>query len=318
MGSGSIGQRMLLIRRSAYYARSNNRLFTSQVLPTRRSITASRQFSGQQCLYMSTIPSSSNSPFESIGTADSTTTASSPLSPNEQLLASIESLRPRKKIIDEKAFARLESQLRHSYTVPQIKAYFRHHNIPTSAGKRKADLIQHIMERFWQVTTMERKRTKEIFERKNTSQQQFNLESDELFFVLDNNGSMLKKIEDTHEGVRIMINMSDRVGTVEGPKRRLAPALAAIREALVLERQSFMLDHDAPSSVYLNKSSRSVINDLSRVSGAYISTKNGEVRTSLVVVRRLMDQNACRSLWQHQTRKLWRTQNGNSMYSSPM
>jgi hypothetical protein len=139
-------------------------------------------------------------------------------------------------------------------------------------------MIQHIMERFWKVTTMERKRVKEIMERKNTSQQQFSLEKDELFFVLDNNGSMLKRIEDTHEGVRIMINMSDHVGTVEGPKRRLAPALAAIREALVLERQSFSLDHNAPSSAYLSNISRSVMNDLSKASGAYISTANNEVR----------------------------------------
>ncbi|KAI8336322.1 hypothetical protein BC941DRAFT_503218 [Chlamydoabsidia padenii] len=125
------------------------------------------------------------------------------------------------------------------------------------------------MEDFWQLTTPERKRTKELLERKNTSQQQFKLEKDELFFVLDNNGRM--------------------VGTVEGPKHRLGPALADIRDALVLERQSFKLDTNAPSTAYLNMVPQRVMDDLSKSSGAYIAIANDQISLTAPTTEALDD-----------------------------
>ncbi|CAO3577825.1 unnamed protein product [Absidia cylindrospora] len=86
---------------------------------------------------------------------------------------------------------------------------------------------------------------------------------------------MLRDIETTHD-VRIMVNVPDLVGTVEGPKRRLASTLAAIKKALILERRTFTLQ-DTHSSSYLNFIPQRVLDDLSKSSGAYISFEKDEI-----------------------------------------
>ncbi|KAI8099512.1 uncharacterized protein BX664DRAFT_321460 [Halteromyces radiatus] len=257
--SRSIGQRLLVLQlRSSL----TNRLF---------GISCSRICHPQQYKVQRLHISHNPMPKENVTTTTTTTNT-------DLLLNSMEGHRPTKQVISESAFAKLEQMIHVAYTVPQLKLYLKSNGVTPS--HRKSNLIKQIMVDYWKLTTPERKRAKELSQRKNNSRDQFQLQQDEMFFILQDNGNMIRDIEQQYK-VRVRIGVTDLMCTLEGQKSQLPAALVAIREAITLERQRVRLVDDRSTANLTTDTlamvPQRVLDDLSKTSGAYISLDNNQI-----------------------------------------
>lgn len=240
---------------------------------TRRSIIPSFY----QKAYLSTTITTNN-----LNKSQHDTSSSSAL---EDLLMAMDSHKPSQRIISEKKYTEIENVLKTRYTVPQLMLYLKEKKLSTK-GKKK-NLIQRIMNDYWTLTTREKELARQITERRNTVQQQFSLKKDEMFFILEDKGHMLKQIE-KEQGVKITIDVANSICTVEASKYHIDNAMANIKEALYLERQSVQLvdvDHQQNQLQTSNRNiqsifnhiSQNVLDDLSSISETHIAIDDDKV-----------------------------------------
>ncbi|CAO3619319.1 unnamed protein product [Cunninghamella echinulata] len=203
----------------------------------------------------------------------------------QDLLMAMDSHKPSHHVISEMKYTEIENVLKTRYTVPQLILYLKDKKLPTK-GKKK-NLIQRIMNDYWTLTTREKELARQITERRNTVQQQFPLKKDEMFFILEDKGHMLKQIE-KEQGIKITIDVVESICTVEASKYHIDKAMANVKEALFLERQSVQLvdyDHhqnqlqagsNSIQSIF-NHISQHVLDDLSSISETHITFDDDKI-----------------------------------------
>ncbi|CAO3616679.1 unnamed protein product [Cunninghamella blakesleeana] len=150
------------------------------------------------------------------------------------------------------------------------------------------------MKDYWKITTKERELTKKLIERKNAIKSQFKLKADELFFILEDNGALLKSIEKDHH-IKITINVHDLQCTVEGPKKDIEKSTQIVRDAIALERQTVQLiDKDNQPSFIFTQIPHNTLNDLSKTTETYITVDDNKI--SLAAKSNATLENAKRKL----------------------
>ncbi|KAI9300003.1 hypothetical protein BJ944DRAFT_244615 [Cunninghamella echinulata] len=257
---------------------------------TRRSIIPSFY----QKAYLSTNITTNN-----LNKSQHDTSSSSAL---EDLLMAMDSHKPSQRIISETKYTEIENVLKTRYTVPQLILYLKEKKLSTK-GKKK-NLIQRIMNDYWTLTTREKELARQITERRNTVQQQFSLKKDEMFFILEDKGHMLKQIE-KEQGIKITIDVVNSICTVEASKYHIDKAMANIKEALYLERQSVQLVDFYHQQNQLQTSSKNiqsifnhisqnVLDDLSSISETHITIDDDKI--NLAAKSKEIIENAKRKL----------------------
>ena len=154
---------------------------------------------------------------------------------DQDLLQSIESHRPkgRSRIISDKAYEVLCLSLNQSYTVPQLRLYLKtHYKHKTTVNINKAkknELIELIINNYWGFPSRNIVKEAEQKRKQDTVQTYFKTNKSELFFIIGDEGSMLRDIEQVNE-VQITIMVDQGQYMIEGLPKNIAKAQQAIRQ----------------------------------------------------------------------------------------
>ena len=154
---------------------------------------------------------------------------------DHDLLQSIESHRPkgRSRIISDKAYESLCLSLNQSYTVPQLRLYLKtHYKHKTTVNINKAkknDLLELIVNNYWGFPSRNIVKEAEQKRKQDTVQTYFKTNKSELFFIIGDEGSMLRDIEQVND-VQITIMVDQGQYMIEGLPKNIAKAQQAIRQ----------------------------------------------------------------------------------------
>ncbi|KAI7860902.1 hypothetical protein BDC45DRAFT_493075 [Circinella umbellata] len=218
---------------------------------------------------------------------------------DHDLLESIASHRPkgRNRVINDKLYEAVSSTLNQSYTVPQLrlylKTYYKHKTTININKAKKNDLIDLIINNFWgfpsrtMVLEAERKR------KQDTVQTHFKTNKSELFFIIGDEGSMLRDIEQVND-VQITIMVDQGQYMIEGLPKNIARAQQAIREEFKqLIQEDCKLKSPLKEGLVFNDVVAKVmpiIPNISKQSKTFISVNKDDKFTFAALSKQSMDQ----------------------------
>ncbi|KAG2221867.1 hypothetical protein INT45_003581 [Circinella minor] len=218
---------------------------------------------------------------------------------DHDLLQSIESHRPkgRNRVINDKVYEALSLTLNQSYTVPQLrlylKTYYKHKTTINFNKVKKNDLITIIINNYWgfpsrtMVLEAERKR------KQDTVQTHFKTNKSELFFIIGDEGSMLRDIEQAND-VQITIMVDQGQYMIEGLPKNIARAQQAIREEFKqLIQEDCKLKSPLKEGLVFNDVVTKVmpiIPNISKQSKTFISVNKDNKFTFAALSKKSMDQ----------------------------
>ena len=200
-----------------------------------------------------------------------------PLNPEDNstvVLATMESLRPRQKVITTNEYQKLYTLLNKSYNKHQLAEYLASKQM-YKKNSTKRSMLTTILQNTWGIKTREQVRE----ERKKRIIEQFPASRQELFFIIGDNGSTIRKIEEANK-VNVTIDVTQSRDLIEGPPSAVENAKRDIQGHLKLvEGQVQVPIETLEDSRFRSEISR-VLAGISKVSGSYISLDNDKVDQS--------------------------------------
>ncbi|KAI9279377.1 hypothetical protein BY458DRAFT_584877 [Sporodiniella umbellata] len=184
------------------------------------------------------------------------------------LLETIESFRPKKKVLLDKDYEKLYNLLDKSYNRKQLAEYLESKQIQSALKSKttKKNMLTAILQNTWNIRTQ----TQLIEEKRRRVTEHFPATRQELFFVIGDNGDMLRKIEKKND-VNITIDVSKYEYLMEGQPAAVQKAKIDIASYLNISEGHTQV----PKEVLENKDLQSevirLLTDVSKVSGSYIS-----------------------------------------------
>ncbi|KAI9339833.1 hypothetical protein BD770DRAFT_330843 [Pilaira anomala] len=194
------------------------------------------------------------------------------IDPRTILLESVEKFKPRRDIISKKSMEKLHTQLTNAYTVDQLSTIVLAHNL-VRKGLKKAQLVSSIIEKHWGIKTREQIKEAERMRLLDIVKQSFPASRQQLFFIIGDNGSTIRHIEQKNQ-VKVTIDVNSNEYIVEGPSASVVKAKKEILTHLDIKEDTV----DIPPSMKENPDLKAQIEnnliDISKAVGTFITLDN--------------------------------------------
>ncbi|KAG2197508.1 hypothetical protein INT47_007117, partial [Mucor saturninus] len=191
------------------------------------------------------------------------------IDPRTTLLYSVEKFKPRSPVISQKNMDKLRTQLHNAYTVDQLATIVIAHKLKRK-GLKKGQLINSIIEKHWGIKTAQQLKEEEMKRQLDIIKQTFPASRQELFFIIGDNGSTIRNIEQENQ-VKVTIDVQSNQYIVEGPSAAVVKAKREILTHLNIIEDTM----DIPTSVVENSILKTEISnslvDISKVAGTFIT-----------------------------------------------
>lgn len=197
------------------------------------------------------------------------------LDPRMVLLDSVEKFKPRGEVISTKNMDRLHTQLTNAYTVDQLRIIVVAHKL-AKKGLKKAQLVNSIIEKHWGIKTVEQIKQEERKRLLDVVKQNFPASRQQLFFIIGDNGSTIREIEQKNQ-VKVTIDVNSNEYIVEGPSASVAKAKGEILTHLNIKEDTMDVPADIAGNEELKTEIANTLIDISKVAGSFITLENDKV-----------------------------------------
>ncbi|KAI8094511.1 mitochondrial inner-membrane-bound regulator-domain-containing protein [Thamnidium elegans] len=194
------------------------------------------------------------------------------LDPRTILLDSVEKFKPRRDVISTKNMERLRTQLSNAYTVDQLGTIVVAHKLVKKRLK-KAQLVNSIIEKHWGIKTAEQIKQEERERQLDLVKQNFPASRQQLFFIIGDNGSTIREIEQENQ-VKVTIDVNSNEYIVEGPSASVAKAKNEILTHLNIKEDTMDVPADIAANQELKTEIANTLIDISKVAGSFITLEN--------------------------------------------
>ncbi|KAI9269703.1 mitochondrial inner-membrane-bound regulator-domain-containing protein [Helicostylum pulchrum] len=194
------------------------------------------------------------------------------LDPRTVLLDSVEKFKPRREVISVKNMERLHTQLSNAYTVDQLRTIVVAHKL-VKRGLKKAQLVNSIIEKHWGIKTVEQIKQEERERQLDVVKQNFPASRQQLFFIIGDNGSTIREIEQENQ-VKVTIDVNSNEYIVEGSSASVAKAKSEILTHLNIKEDTMDVPADIAENQELKTEIANTLVDISKVAGSFITLEN--------------------------------------------
>ncbi|KAI8880883.1 hypothetical protein K501DRAFT_335128 [Backusella circina FSU 941] len=188
--------------------------------------------------------------------------------PESDLFDYLESFKPTKPVLETEKYNQLRSHLTKSFTVRQLSDYLEHKRLNKKGKKDK--LISRILSDSWNIKSIEQLNEERRRKVLNTITKRFPATNNELFFIIGDNGSTIRQVEEDFDvGITIDVHGSNYM--IQGPSNAVDKAKEAIHSKLDIVQEEMPIPSKVKGCPELEQEVKSVLADISKVSNAYIS-----------------------------------------------
>lgn len=198
------------------------------------------------------------------------------IDPRAILLESVEKFKPRRDVISKKSMDKLHTQLTNAYSVDQLSKILLAHGL-CRRGLKKAQLVTSVIEKHWGIKTREQIKEAERMRLLDVVKQSFPASRQQLFFIIGDNGSTIRYIEQKNK-VKVTIDVNSNEYIVEGPSASVATAKEEILTHLDIKEDTVDIPASMKENTDLQEQIENNLIDISKAAGTFITLDNDKVR----------------------------------------